>query len=134
MGMGDIATLLERAEEKLDKSKTGQFAAKALSGDGFSLDDKRTPLYDSTFAGDLPDCLTRWRGRDPQKDTDRTVKGFFVTAQEIREKDYDLSLNRFKETVYEEVQYVPPKEILKKLKGLECEIMQHLVELEGMLG
>jgi type I restriction enzyme M protein len=105
-----------------------------LQDDGFSLDDKRTPLYDSTFAGDLPDCLTRWRGRDPQKDTDRTVKGFFVTAQEIREKDYDLSLNRFKETVYEEVQYVPPKEILKKLKGLECEIMQHLVELEGMLG
>ena len=44
MGMGDIATLLERAEEKLDKSKTGQFAAKALSGDGFSLDDFRDQL------------------------------------------------------------------------------------------
>ncbi len=36
LGMGDIATLLERAEEKLDKTKAADFAKKALSGDGFS--------------------------------------------------------------------------------------------------
>lgn len=105
-----------------------------MQDDGFSLDDKRNQLYDSTFAGDLPDCLARWKGRDPQKDTDRTAKAFFVPALEIREKNYDLSLNRYKETVYEEVQYEPPQEILKKLKALESEIMGDLVELEGMLG
>jgi len=105
-----------------------------MQDDGFSLDDKRNQLYDSTFAGDLPDCLNRWKDKDPKKDTDRTAKVFFVRAEEIREKNYDLSLNRYKETVYEEVQYEPPKEILRKLKALEKEIMQGLEELEEMLG
>jgi signal recognition particle subunit SRP54 len=44
LGMGDIATLLERADEKLDKSKASAFAAKALSGEGFSLEDFRDQL------------------------------------------------------------------------------------------
>ena len=44
LGMGDIATLLERADEKLDKSKASAFAAKALSGEGFSLEDFREQL------------------------------------------------------------------------------------------
>lgn len=105
-----------------------------MQDDGFSLDDKRTQLYDSNFAGDLPSCLSSWQGRDPKKDTDRTAKAFFVKVEEIREKNYDLSLNRYKETVYEDVKYDPPKEILQKLKDLESEIMQDLVALEGMLG
>jgi signal recognition particle subunit SRP54 len=42
--MGDIATLLERADEKLDKSKAAAFASKALSGEGFSLEDFRDQL------------------------------------------------------------------------------------------
>lgn len=105
-----------------------------MQDDGFSLDDKRTQLYDSGFAGDLPGCLSSWQGRDPKNNTDRTTKAFFVPAQEIRDKNYDLSLNRFKETVYEDVKYDPPKEILQKLKALESDIMQDLVELEEMLG
>ncbi|WP_318557052.1 N-6 DNA methylase [Geobacter anodireducens] len=114
--------------------KTGDVFFYDMQDDGFSLDDKRTQLYGSTFDGDLPDCLIRWKGKDPQKDTDRTAKAFFVKTEEIREKNYDLSLNRYKETVYEEVQYEPPREILKKLKALENEIMRDLDELEGMLG
>ena len=114
-----------------------------MQDDGFSLDDKRAQLYDSTFAGDLSDCLEKWRayhlppfqgeGRGGDGFQDRTAKAFFVPAQEIREKNYDLSLNRFKEAVYEAVQYEPPTEILQKLKALEGEIMRDLVELEGML-
>jgi signal recognition particle subunit SRP54 len=42
--MGDIATLLERVEEKLDRSKAEAFAKKALAGDGFSLEDFRDQL------------------------------------------------------------------------------------------
>ncbi len=105
-----------------------------VQDDGFSLDDKRTQLYDSTFAGDLPVCLSRWKARDPQKDTDRTNKAFFVPADEIRDKNYDLSLNRYKKTVYEEVKYEHPKIILERLKGLEGEIMTDMSELEEMLG
>ncbi len=44
LGMGDIATLLERAEEKLDKNKAEAFAKKALGGEGFSLEDFRDQL------------------------------------------------------------------------------------------
>ena len=44
LGMGDIATLLERAEEKLDKTKAADFARKALGGEGFSLEDFREQL------------------------------------------------------------------------------------------
>ncbi|MEW6614964.1 MAG: N-6 DNA methylase [Thermodesulfobacteriota bacterium] len=104
-----------------------------MQDDGFSLDDKRTQLYDSTFAGDLPECLASWKARDPLKDIARTTKAFFVPVTDIRDKNYDLSLNRYKETVYEEMKYEHPKDILKKLKGLENEIMKDMSELEEML-
>jgi signal recognition particle subunit SRP54 len=44
LGMGDMMTLIERAEETLDKKKQEEFARKALSGDGFSLEDFRDQL------------------------------------------------------------------------------------------
>jgi len=104
-----------------------------VQDDGFSLDDKRNQLYDTTFAGDLPACLSRWRARDPQKDKNRTGKAFFVTAHEIREKNYEFSFNRYKETIYDEVQFEPPKDILKKLRDIEYSINQDLTDLEEML-
>lgn len=57
MGMGDIATLLERAEEKLDKGKAEQFARKALSGDGFTLDDFREQLRQIKKMGSMKSIL-----------------------------------------------------------------------------
>jgi signal recognition particle subunit SRP54 len=57
MGMGDIATLLERAEEKLDRGKAEQFAKKALSGDGFSLDDFRDQLRQIKKMGSMKSIL-----------------------------------------------------------------------------
>jgi type I restriction enzyme M protein len=56
-----------------------------------------------------------------------------VAKAAIAEQKYDLSINRYKEVVYEEQSYAPPKEILKELKKLEQEIMQDLFELEAML-
>ena len=44
LGMGDIMSLIEKAEAKLDKSKSEEFARKALSSDGFSLEDFRDQL------------------------------------------------------------------------------------------
>lgn len=104
-----------------------------LEDDGFSLDDKRSPLYDSTFAGDLPDALARWRKRDPKQDTDRSAKAFFVPASEIRDNKFDLSINRYKEVLYQEEQYDPPKKILARMKELEAEIGKDMELLEGML-
>jgi type I restriction enzyme M protein len=56
-----------------------------------------------------------------------------VSALEIRDEKYDLSINRYKEIVYEEEKYDPPKEILKRMKKLEREILSDMEELEGML-
>jgi type I restriction enzyme M protein len=101
-----------------------------VQADGFSLDDKREPVPEN----DLPDVLVRWQKRDPKADTDRTAKAFFVPKADIVAQNYDLSLNRYKEVVHEEVQYDPPKVILTKLTTLEAEIAADLKELEGMLG
>ncbi|HBH53138.1 MAG TPA: N-6 DNA methylase [Planctomycetaceae bacterium] len=101
-----------------------------VQADGFSLDDKRDPVE----ANDLPDVRARWAKRNPKKQTDRTDRAFFVPKAEIAANKYDLSLNRYKEIVHEEVQYEPPKKILARLKKLEAEIARDLEELEGMLG
>ena len=83
---------------------------------------------------DLPDCLASWRARDPKRHTERTAKAFFVPVQEIREANYDLSLSRYKETVYQEEEYDPPQVILHRMRALNDDIVSDLAELEEMLG
>jgi type I restriction enzyme M protein len=100
-----------------------------VEADGFSLDDKREPIKQN----DLPDLIMRWKERDPNKDTNRTDKAFFVPVKEIRDSKYDLSINRYKEIVYEEEKYDPPKKILSRMRDLEVEIMKDVTELERML-
>jgi type I restriction enzyme M protein len=109
--------------------KTNEVFFIDVEADGFSLDDKRDPV----IANDLPDALVRWRKRDPKRDTDRGGKSFFVTAHEIAENNYDLSLNRYKETVHAEEQFEHPTTILGRMKTLEIEIMREMDELQGML-
>jgi len=101
-----------------------------VQADGYSLDDKR----DKIDVDDLPDVRQRWSKRDPKRDTDRTAKAFFVPKSEIAGNKYDLSINRYKEIVHEEVQYDAPKKIIARLKKLEAEIAKDLEELEAMLG
>ena len=100
-----------------------------LEADGYSLDDKRDPTKDN----DLPDALARWRKRSATQDADRTAKHFMVPVKEIEAKDFDLSINRYKEAKHEEVTYDPPKKIIAKLRKIEAEIAKDLGELEGML-
>ncbi len=101
-----------------------------IQADGFSLDDKREPQPDKD---DLPGMLERWQKRNPKKDTDQTKKYFFISADDIRANKYDLSINRYKETVYEEEEYDPPREILDRMMVLEKEIISDMEELRGML-
>ena len=100
-----------------------------VEADGFSLDDKR----DQVEANDLPDCVARWLARDPKVDTDRKEKAFIVEAEDVRKANYDLSLSRYKERVYEIEEYEPPKVILKRMKQLNDGIVNDLAELEEML-
>ena len=101
-----------------------------VQADGLSLDDKRERVAEN----DLPDCLGRWRARNPDKDTDRTAKAFFVSAEEIRAANYELSLNRYQQTVYEEEEHDPPQIILQRLRSLNDEIASDLADLEEILG
>lgn len=101
-----------------------------VQADGFSLDDKRDPIG----VNDLPACLARWKTRDPKKDVDRKDKAFFVSADDIRAANYDLSLSRYKELVYTEEKYDVPKVILQRMKALNDDIATDIAELEEMLG
>jgi type I restriction enzyme M protein len=104
-----------------------------VQADGFSLDDKRTPIK----ANDLPSLISEFKARDKAQATcdsnDKTQKAFWVSKDDIASNKYDLSINRYKEVVYEEETYDAPKEILGKLVSLENEILADLKELEGML-
>jgi type I restriction enzyme M protein len=111
-----------------------------LQADGYSLDDKRTPLK-GKGNNDLPDLIAQWKdysakviaGKSVKAWADKTAKAFMVDKADIASNKYDLSINRYKEVVYEEEQYESPKVILKKLQKLEEEIMAGLFELERML-
>lgn len=104
-----------------------------VAADGFSLDDKRTPIKEN----DLPDLVAQFKARDKSiaetEANDKTQKAFWVSKQEIIANKYDLSINRYKEVVYQEEQYDPPKQILAKLTALENEILADLKALEEML-
>ena len=57
MGMGDMMSLIERAESTLDKKKSEEFARRALSGDGFSLEDFREQLRQIKKMGSMQSIL-----------------------------------------------------------------------------
>ena len=131
-----------------------------VEADGWSLDDKRTPLLPEERLGalpatpltaaehaknNLPDLLARWDSlhplnlnspltrESPEAARPRTAQSFCVPKADLVAQDYDLSLNRYKEVVHAEVAHRPPGEILKALGKLEAEIQQGMKELEGML-
>jgi type I restriction enzyme M protein len=82
----------------------------------------------------FPDALVRWQQRDGvERERPRTAQSFCVPKADIAANGYDLSLNRYKEVLYEEVQHVPPKQILAELAELEREIEQGMKELEAMV-
>jgi type I restriction enzyme M protein len=101
-----------------------------MAADGYSLDDKRNPIE----TNDIPDILNRWKNPEAEADRKRTDKSFYVPVEEIRKEKYDLSINRYKEIVYEEVKYDPPKQILAEIIKMEDDIQKGLKELDGMLG
>jgi type I restriction enzyme M protein len=100
-----------------------------MKADGYSLDDKRTPIEEN----DIPDIIARFHNREAEKERKRTEQSFFVPVEEIRENDYDLSINKYKEIEYEEVEYEAPSVILEKVEVLEREIIQGIKELKEMI-
>ena len=100
-----------------------------MTADGFSLDDKRSPVQ----VNDIPDIIARFRNLEAEKDRPRTEKSFFVPKAEIVENGYDLSINKYRKTEYKPVEYPSTQEIMADLHELEMQITQGLAELEEML-
>ena len=63
----------------------------------------------------------------------RTEHSFCVPRADIVATDYDLSINRYSEVVYSEVEYASPAEILDNLAALEAEIHKGIEDLRAML-
>ena len=101
-----------------------------MKADGFSLDDKRSPVADN----DISDIIARFNNLDGEKDRKRTEQSFFVPKDEITGNDYDLSINKYKQTEYVAIEYPPTSEIMADLRELESEIGSAMDELEKMLG
>jgi len=120
-----------------------------VTADGFSLDDKRTPLLAEEKQGprpavasdnsdheknNLPDLLARWSRRGgSERDRARTEQSFSVSLDDIRKADYDLNVNRYKEIIHETVDYRSPTEVLDNLERIEIAIQQGISELREML-
>ncbi len=126
-----------------------------VRADGWSLDDRRTPLLPANHLGpvprdehgervafdptnheknNLPDALARWAERNGgERERQRNEQSFCVAKADIVSQSYDLSLNRYKETVYNGGEHRAPLEILADLEKLEGEIQQGLDELKAVL-
>lgn len=100
-----------------------------VRADGFSLDDKRNPVD----TNDLPDVLARWSARDAERGRGRTEQSFLVPKADIVAQSYDLSLNRYKEIVHDEVEHRAPLDIIGDIERMDAEISADLAELKAML-
>lgn len=101
-----------------------------MKSDGYSLDDKRSPLGQS----DIPDIIERFHHLEKEEGRERTEQSFFVEKRELVENDYDLSINKYKKTEYVAVEYPPTSEILDELDRLNEQIVKETKELRRLLG
>lgn len=100
-----------------------------MKADGFSLDDKRSPIADN----DISDVVARFKNLEAEAARSRKEQSFFVPVQDIIDNDYDLSINKYKEVEREKVEYEPIKDILARLQQTEGEYAKGFEELKGML-
>ncbi|WP_048441790.1 class I SAM-dependent DNA methyltransferase [Caenimonas sp. SL110] len=133
-------------KDKVDKPATEHVWFYEMAADGYSLDDKRSK---QEGYGDLQDIVVRYHARSQAADTDRTAKCFLVPRTEIADEknNFDLSLSRYKDDVFEEVHYDSPAVILDRLIQAEVGdvdeaelvkvksgIVRQLLELKGVVG
>lgn len=149
---------------KTDSGGTDEVWFYDMLADGRSLDDKRTPLLPENLLGptphepvtaenqfedpapvqltdeqlaknNLPDLLARFRNRTTtEPGRARTEQSFTVGIDDIRAADYELSMNRYKEIVFEDEDTRDPKDILNEITQLDGEIADALSTVSGLLG
>jgi type I restriction enzyme M protein len=117
-GVGTAALIFEKGKE----TKSVWFYD--LTADGFSLDDKRTPME----ANDIPDVLARWLGREEGPNSYR------VPVEKIRENGWSLASGRYKPVTASSVKHDSPAEILGDVLKLESEIIKRGNALLAQVG
>ena len=100
-----------------------------MKADGRSLDDKRQPIDNN----DIPDIVARFHNLEQEKIRKRTEQSFFVPVEEIRQNGYDLSINKYKETEYQAVEYPSTQELMAKLANIDGNIQNDMEKLREML-
>lgn len=97
-----------------------------MKADGYSLDQKRTEVKDN----DIPDIIARFKNLQEEASRTRKDQSFLVPVEEIRQNDYDLSINKYKEIEREKIEYEKPEIIISRIKTLEQEIVKAIEELK----
>ena len=100
-----------------------------MKADGYSLDDKRSPVSEN----DIPDVIARFENLAGEEKRERTEQSFMVPKDEIVKNGYDLSVNKYKKTEYVPMKYPPTSEILQKIDDLEVQIQAEFAELKALL-
>ena len=100
-----------------------------MKADGFSLDDKRSAISEN----DIPDIVARFHNLNAEESRSRKEQSFFVPVEEIRQNNYDLSINKYKEIERERVEYEPVADILTRLEKTEGDYLKGYSELYKML-
>tara|TARA_R110000744_G_scaffold237369_4_gene354803 strand:+ start:7468 stop:9009 length:1542 start_codon:yes stop_codon:yes gene_type:complete len=143
---------------KTDNGGTDNVWFYDMLADGKSLDDKRKMLVDeeefNSFAFskaldrkdlaalaaehekfNLPDILARYQKRNSETERirSRTEQSFTVPFKELKDNDWDLSINRYKEIIYEEVKYDAPKTIIQKISDLQVTRQELMLKLSDKL-
>ena len=149
---------------KTDSGGTDEVWFYDMLADGRSLDDKRTALLPDNFLGpaphevvteetlfqdptpveltteqleknNLPDLVARFRKRNSsERERKRTEQSFTVSIEDIRDTGYELSMNRYKEIVFEDEETRDPQEILDDIAALDGEIAETLAKVRDLLG
>lgn len=128
-----------------------------MKADGYSLDDKRNLLIsedaleqcftepenilqETNGKCDIPNILLDWNKIADLSSSGiaelveaRTQQSFLVPKADLVANDYDLSINRYKETIYEEVHYEKPSSLIADIKSIDAKRQAAIIELEKML-
>lgn len=114
---------------KTDSGGTDKVWFYDMKADGLSLDDKRQSIE----ANDIPDIVQRYHNLQVEDKRKRTDNSFLVPVAEIIANKYDLSINRYKEVVYEEKTYETPTVIISQIETLDKDRADLLKQLKSML-
>lgn len=98
-----------------------------MTADGYSLDQKRNEVEEN----DIPDVISRFKKLQAEENRSRKDKSFLVPVQDIRDNDYDLSINKYKEIERVKVEYDAPEVIFERIEKLQSEINEAMKEFHS---